>query len=751
MSDSDDDAPSSPPSASNSHPTPDELFSLLYPDGPEVTFSLRHDHPSNSRVYLTSSFLTDKTLPASDPSRQLHPNFRTKMLVPLVTKLLNGSKFLSDADAASLVTKITTHPEYISIVYVGTDDHVRPATFANYITKLLYISVLAPSAATMKFEINLGKVHPFDFTPSVSDPPSTSLPSSTTLLSDPTATLTSSLRPTTRRLLSPTLLSRDRPLVSPLATVTPSPPYGTGLASSYVLKGGYIVSPPQFTQPNVPLDPDEFQERNPTGNLFTSPAGTGQSSFTPVSISSSIPRSPTNVTFRSADESDQPSPATRPILPTIPTPRLARDCIDDMIHFSNKIYLRSEITRSLDLVESSWRFNHLRSRRIGDSTFAAIGPWRAERDGTLRICWPTQLPLFVPSREEYFLSFPMKTQRDLRDSRFVRYFVFPSFSRFQNAFEWYVACTQACRQDGVFLPPIHTLDRDYAQGSWSPELPDYLVEHVDTHAFLIQHALTDKESGLNSRSTDPALRSIVSDLTHSGYHMMRMIMRHAGHPSLRDSGHVTIEIPVQRSDDSMEDYTRRWRTHLHVRALSGDVLSDRFFLLQFMDMMQGAPKLALVPALHRAIDRCSADDPLPLSLQPGHLLQFLSDTADFMKTPSALLAVTSSRPSHPGVHALVTSSDPMLVHAVGAPTGGPPRCHFCQSPTHKIYACPAAIRCRDNSDCLRFLTAPPRPAPLHTRQVVTFDDDSPPDDDTPSDEDSAAEADDLSLPVPDFQ
>jgi hypothetical protein len=175
------------------------------------------------------------------------------------------------------------------------------------------------------------------------------------------------------------------------------------------------------------------------------------------------------------------------------------------------------------------------SSLLGDSTFAPLGPWLAEHNGTLRIFWPTLLPLFLPTHEEYLIGFPAKTQCEFRSSRFIRYFVFPSYAHFQNAFE--IVCgVHSDMLPGLCFP---SLDAHSSPGRrlgrsvyGTPRLPYQKCEFSHFPDSIGSHG---KVCGLISWSKDPAICSFVQDPTHSGYYMMRMIMRHAGHPYLRDS------------------------------------------------------------------------------------------------------------------------------------------------------------------------------------------------------------------------
>jgi hypothetical protein len=312
----------------------------------------------------------------------------------------------------------------------------------------------------------------------------------------------------------------------------------------------------------------------------------------------------------------------------------------------------------------------------------------------------------------------------------------PSGSTRKALLGYYSKIVQYCCLYGIYVPPLHTLVSGNIMGLWFFELPALTQSSVSTTfpSLLLNCLLNSKTNIVNNDDFGVLLRHI-----QNGYALMYNLAVVGGHPTLLDHP-STPRIPHQFDTDTLADYMVNWQHYLYLRILSGVYLSDRYFLVQFI---QGLHRSFLL--VRQYLDSVMAPyngphtihEPIPAALTPERLLLSLDeyatsihkprlctrsaraalalgssgylpghrdgrDTRDKSSTQLALRELSGSLPA-PDSDPDPLSTDEMDTLFVHAVTQRPSGCFFCQADSHAVRECPKFASLQKNPFGLRLL------------------------------------------------
>jgi hypothetical protein len=298
--------------------------------------------------------------------------------------------------------------------------------------------------------------------------------------------------------------------------------------------------------------------------------------------------------------------------------------IDEWIELRPGEFLNpKELFDSIDIAQSG-DLRYVPDHTLTGGIVNLLDPWQGYRAGQLVLCFPVELP-----RQFFSISAYFDTQFSFRQSlqeteKFYPNFLrrFPSFTKFNNGLDFYNQIVIYCHGVGIFCPPLHTLSPSCVYGTWYRQIPQSILDNLLRHDEFIKSALSNSPTGLAACST-PNVASSVADLTISGYEMIRRLLTAFGHPKLSSLDTLSTTAPTQRRDNTLEQYTKLWRIHLHIQTLNHQVYSDRRFLHLFLQGLHPSckgvfrlhvcPSIAAVPPHH----------PLPSTLQPSAIYTHL--------------------------------------------------------------------------------------------------------------------------------
>ena len=261
-----------------------------------------------------------------------------------------------------------------------------------------------------------------------------------------------------------------------------------------------------------------------------------------------------------------------------------------------------------------------------------------------------------------------------------------------------------CVRNHVFVPPPQTiLAADKPLGILFDQLPVSVQAQCNsTFSGLLAAAFCAKGTGLVSH---PSLAATVT-ATENGYHTFVQLLIIARHPILDPSGGRS-DVPRQSADMSLTDYTKSWTSHVHYQQIEGRFLSDRFFLVQFIDNMAPSLRETLGRDLDTAINRYPVGQPVASRFAPDNLITTLSVMAArhrslvpfLTKSPRACQADSSVRaltlpPIAEGTLASNGESTQLVAALRGTPASSSTRktsssgCYFCTATDHRAAQCP---------------------------------------------------------------
>ena len=191
-------------------------------------------------------------------------------------------------------------------------------------------------------------------------------------------------------------------------------------------------------------------------------------------------------------------------------------------------------------------------------------------------------------------------------------------------------------------------------------------------------------------------------------------------------------MPFQKPDCSLSDHLVNWIECIHWQALSGAVLSDRFFLQQFIMTMQPVLRAALGGNLENEARQFPLHQASPSTFAPEHLLSRLMERCVFVgrpnlvsDTPRSILASSQGLAARAieqdeGHHPVCSpvSDQPALDDDTDAGSQPPVfdmivaalrekrdhrNCFLCEDPNHMSSNCPRLPALRANPTACRLL------------------------------------------------
>ena len=256
-----------------------------------------------------------------------------------------------------------------------------------------------------------------------------------------------------------------------------------------------------------------------------------------------------------------------------------------------------------------------------------------------------------------------------------------------HLFQYLSSVVSYCAAHNVFLPPAHTLCPGDILGCWFDDLNPYVcLAAQNSFGGYLSLAFKQKHVGLKSHDS---LRDLI--LPHDdGYLIYYNLNVYTRHPLLQQYPSTPTE-PTQPSDISLVTYLSRWRHYMHLLALDGYHLSDRYFMQQFIGNMDSRLRLTIGRQLeHEALRTRPVGHPLPQSFSPDFLGTKLAQVANYLRRESAYLQTPRDlfRSSTAAMNQVTV--DAVLNQLQSGSTDRPRVCFFCRSATCNLRNCPKA-------------------------------------------------------------
>jgi len=268
-----------------------------------------------------------------------------------------------------------------------------------------------------------------------------------------------------------------------------------------------------------------------------------------------------------------------------------------------------------------------------------------------------------------------------------------------------------CRGYYVFVPPLSTLRSGLVMGTWFSALQHGIqLECLHHFSALLLTALCQKSIGLVGHPTLDFLATGTDD----GYFAFYQLAQLGGHPLLNPYPMVVSE-PTQGVDTDLATYLSTWIHYLTIQALSGQFLSDRYFIIKFVAGLHASLRVTLGVDLERHIDHPRYDNrPLPFDFTPAHLWVRLQQRAQFIGFCGQVLASPRDAQVRGPGHILPRNSSPMPVQQLVQPlpsdelnfdvdhflaaltTAGNMVCFFCHNSSHTAQTCPLLLRTKSD-------------------------------------------------------
>jgi hypothetical protein len=301
----------------------------------------------------------------------------------------------------------------------------------------------------------------------------------------------------------------------------------------------------------------------------------------------------------------------------------------------------------------------------------------------------------------------------------VAFHPFPKHGSTTQFFDYHGRVVQYAQSWGIFVPPLHTLRDDDPLGIWFTDLPI----HVQ-HACMNQHHSvlgTCLKSSSTNLMLDPLFSSILTSYS-DGYGMLLALATVCGHPLLQQYPSTAAE-PRQNNDNSIATYVTLWVHYLNLRLLDGCVLSDRYFMQQFLRGLHPVFHQDFVTDCESKIAQFPIGHKLPASYTPNRILlrfqqraqhlrrkDLIHKTARELTTRTPHIREIQTAPTEPD-----TESFDAFIHALerGSRSSA---CYLCGDTDHPVRNCPKLASIQSNpaaqSAIVRLLggqTGPARP------------------------------------------
>lgn len=257
----------------------------------------------------------------------------------------------------------------------------------------------------------------------------------------------------------------------------------------------------------------------------------------------------------------------------------------------------------------------------------SICPWifpRAEVRSDLN--HPVKFRTYVVSRDSYIRNIAVP-RLGIDPGMSVKEFLqgFPSLpdsADRSQIFDYLSTLTEYCIGAAVYIPPPHTHSQLTHSGAWYMYLPAHCKTRWSYYDSVLKQALCGKTANLSH--TD-SLKHLLRET--SGYHIIRELALAAGHPALAFN-RVEVDLPIQRTDTTLQDYLFKWLHYLHIGVLRGIFLSDRYFLECFIRNLSPIFNGNLKPLLFNSLRSLPVNDRVPHMWQPDHLLSYVRSLAE---------------------------------------------------------------------------------------------------------------------------
>ena len=231
------------------------------------------------------------------------------------------------------------------------------------------------------------------------------------------------------------------------------------------------------------------------------------------------------------------------------------------------------------------------------------------------------------------------------------------------------------------------------------------VESQNRFQGLLGTCLKSKSTGFLSL---PETTAIVCN-HESGYWILLNLAQYFGHPLLQRSPTPLVE-PVQASDCPLTTYLGLWSKYLHLKAIQGSILSDRYFFQQVVRHMHEFLRPVLGQYLEQDHLRFPIGTALPHSFSPERLLMRLSSQATYLGNPKLLhdapRALFRASPvqalTGTPVQALTSNPSPLSDDLMVAAMSGSRACFLCSASDHMAGSCPRFKQIRDNPTAFSF-------------------------------------------------
>ena len=275
-----------------------------------------------------------------------------------------------------------------------------------------------------------------------------------------------------------------------------------------------------------------------------------------------------------------------------------------------------------------------------------------------------------------------------------------------DKFDWYNDVVRYCAGAGIYIPMPQHVRGDRINGLWFDlslrgrpgELPAHVYDNYEKNDALLKQVLIGKQANLGH--TD-SLKHLTSE--HSGYQILRMVLRDAGHPHLT-YGVVASSLPRQTTDMSFMEYRKEWIYYMHLHMIRGVFFSDRFFIETFLTNMHAVFNTTLKTHVLALSRNATLNQPFPPQYYPENFDTHMCESAlaigiDYISsgtTPRMFREKQSGRPQaspSSNVRALdirmIDDVPEDLVYCVAQLMANNPRsCDFCGSDSHLVATCP---------------------------------------------------------------
>ena len=308
------------------------------------------------------------------------------------------------------------------------------------------------------------------------------------------------------------------------------------------------------------------------------------------------------------------------------------------------------------------------------------------------ICHPVAMNIQALDQELFLSRFtiPFHAEKSVKNI----YYNTTRLTLEEDIFPFYVKFAATLNFHGVYVPPIHTQTAHDTLGTWFPLLPAH-TQHLAAvhHSEFIHKLLLYEKSGL---TRFPHLKALVSQ-TSDGYQALQDLLAYGCHPLLTTNRRDHV-MPRQQNTMSLHTYILHWQRHIFVLFLESTVLSDRYFLEQFVIHMHSSLRVHFQSYLERMSSEILLSKRLPAAYGPYKLYMTLMtrarsvnlSTDTLTRPPNELSRLTSSSAIRQIAETSFSAADDSdffcIVAAIQHEAG--PNCALCNKSGHLIFECP---------------------------------------------------------------